>query len=61
MDIPVNSTIVNIFSCTQDQPLFSKHDGRLIMHRTHIHSDICTVLEKLEFETKPPRLALDIF
>jgi hypothetical protein len=36
MDIPVNSTIVNILSCTQDQHLhFCRHDGRLIMHRTH--------------------------
>jgi hypothetical protein len=36
MDILVNSTIINILSCTQDQHLhFSRHDGRLIMRRTH--------------------------
>jgi hypothetical protein len=61
MDILVNSTIINILSCTQDQHLhFSRHDGRLIMHRT-LTQTLRSCMEKLDKEIKPPREAFAIF
>jgi hypothetical protein len=48
MNIPVNYTIINILSCTQDQHLhFSRHDGMLIMHRA-LTQTLRSCMEKLD-------------